>query len=765
MNFAKKIKIVVFILVTLFMVNVLPFSIQPGLAQDDFRINLHIAVDKIIYETTLLNDTNFALIRIDDEQLSCNDGTAKLPVINKFIEIPQGPNQPIITINDESWQETSLSELKLPDKIVPSQPSILKSQSPDSNTFVIDNEYYSLDAFQPEQKVEIQQTGQIRAHRFLHFKLNPVRYNPLTGNVQILRHCNISIKIPTPDMQQTQQVLHRYNSEEFEYFSKTLFDNSQTFLDNNGFSSTQKNQLGYLIIVYDDFYDEIIPLATWKERIGFSVTTTNTSDIPGGPTKNNIKAYIQTAYDNWSVPPSYVLLVGDIAQVPTFIGTVTYPYTPDAVDLYYVTLAGSDYFPDAYIGRFPAATEADVNAMVNKTLYYEKGNFDNTSWIKKAAFMAGNDNYQVSEGTHNYVISNHLNPNNYTCDKIYEVTYGAVSQDVTNALNNGRSLAIFSGHGSQTSWADGPSYSQSNVNNLMNSNIYPFVCSHACLTGSFQISECFGETWLRAPNKGGLAFWGASESTYWDEDDILEKGMFQAWWDDGVETIGAMTDKALYSVYENYSGGGKSLYYYEIYNILGDPSIALWQDEPNIGPFHISNVSEQWNLISLPFNDTVQFTNLTVCYNNTNFTWSEAINHSPPLIDQNVYSWDNIQQTYSSTTQLIPGTGYWLYSYSNCSIFTENVSSVENNYVTSSVDQWNIISNPFSQSYIISNLQFITNNTAFTWDEAINISSGPLIDQNIYGWNTSQFYEISDILEAGKAYWMYSFTNCTILRS
>ncbi len=105
--------------------------------------------------------------------------------------------------------------------------------------------------------------------------------------------------------------------------------------------------------------------------------------------------------------------------------------------------------------------------------------------------------------------------------------------------------------------------------------MYPFVCSHACSTSPFNSDECYGETWVRAENKGGIAFWGASASTLWDEDDILERGMFQAWWQEGLTTIGGMTDMALYRVYENYSGGGYSQYYFEGYNVLGDPSIIL----------------------------------------------------------------------------------------------------------------------------------------------------------------------------------------------
>ena len=109
--------------------------------------------------------------------------------------------------------------------------------------------------------------------------------------------------------------------------------------------------------------------------------------------------------------------------------------------------------------------------------------------------------------------------------------------------------------------------------------MYPFVCSHACLTNQFTESECFGETWVRAPHKGGIAFWGATTYSYWDEDDILERSMFKAWWEDNLETIGGMTNMGLYYLYQYYSGGGMTKYYFEEYNVLGDSSVKIWRGQ------------------------------------------------------------------------------------------------------------------------------------------------------------------------------------------
>ena len=51
--------------------------------------------------------------------------------------------------------------------------------------------------------------------------------------------------------------------------------------------------------------------------------------------------------------------------------------------------------------------------------------------------------------------------------------------------------------------------------------MYPFVASHACLSGDFGQQEVFGETWVLQQNKGALVYWGSSTYSYWDEDDAL----------------------------------------------------------------------------------------------------------------------------------------------------------------------------------------------------------------------------------------------------
>jgi len=535
-------------------------------------ITLTVTPPSVIVGQSVLEGRTFATLAIPDEGFTTVQGEAQLPMISRFIEIPQGAT-PEMLIESVTWGTTSLDALQLPSSIIPVQPSLLKMEGA-SVPFAMDDTYYTSNTLFPSSVATINVIGELRSRNIAFLQISPIQYNPLSGELKIMTQCNLRVNLPGSDLVQTARKIDRYTSSSFEPLFQTSFINYGAL---QGTGAIGPKAEGYLIIVADSFFDVIQPFATLKGSKGFDVTVTKTSQIPSGPTKENIKAYIVDAYNNWLVPPAYVLLVGDVAQVPTWTGTATGTCT----DLYYVTIDAGNYFADVIISRFPAATAEQVTTMVDKTMFYEQGVFENESWIKKAVFMASNDNYAISEGTHNYVISTYLLPHNYTYDKLYSHTYSATTSQVSAALNDGRSLAIYSGHGSTTSWADGPPFSQSNVNALTNDGMYPFVCSHACITGTFSSAECFGETWLRAPHKAGLAFWGASDNTYWDEDDILEKSMFKAWWDDNLESIGGMTNMALYYLYQHYSGGGLTQYYFEAYNVLGDSSVKVWRDSPN----------------------------------------------------------------------------------------------------------------------------------------------------------------------------------------
>jgi hypothetical protein len=539
---------------------------------DEDTIQININPSEFVFGKLDTEKGMFATIGASNYAFTLIEGEAKLPVIRRLIEIPQDSN-PEISLTSISWDYTTLEKLNLPDKIIPAQQSIEKIPEL-SQDFIINNDYYAINSFIPTEIANIVQVGEIRGHRFALVEISPIQYKPATGELKIMNSCVITVNLPNSDMIKTYEKIKRYSTPSYENLLNTAFENYGFYEKDLKVRSSE----GYLVIVDDAFYDEIQPLVTQKESMGYEVTTIKTSEIPGGATKENIYDYIEDAYNTWTIPPAYVLLVGDTPQIPTYAGSDSY----SEADLYYVTVDGSDFIPDIYIGRFPGSEESHIEAMVDKTVHYEQGGFSDFEWIKKGAFIASSDYGQLAEETHNYVIDNFLDPNGYTCDKIYEASGGSTS-DITNALNEGRSLCIYSGHGYPGGWSCVP-FDQNDVQSLTNEGMYPFICSHACSTNTFSDSECYGETWVREANKAAIAFWGASASTLWDEDDILERAMFQAWWEDDLNWIGGMTDMALIYLYENYSGGGYTQYYFEAYNVNGDPSIRIWSNMPSGSP-------------------------------------------------------------------------------------------------------------------------------------------------------------------------------------
>ncbi len=514
----------------------------------------------------------FTRISIPGAGVTTDLGSPLLPVIREHVEIPQGA-VPRLRIVSADYAEASLSDLGIFARLYPAQPPVPKVPGAlESARLVLDDAAYSARGFSPGVAASLGEVGHVRAHRFVELNVYPVQYDPSTGAVRYLRSIEVAVDFEGADWAATRSELARYASPDFDEFASRNFLNADAFSER----ALLALPISYLIIVHDAFYEEIEMLAGLRHRLGYETTVTKTSQIPGGVTTTAIKAYIQNAYDTWDVPPTFILLVGDTPQIPCFTGTVSL----SGSDLYYTTMGGtSDWLPDIYIGRFSCQTEAQVTLMVDKTAKYLRFALSSgTDWIKKATFMASSDNYTVSEGTHNYVINTWMTPAGFTSNKRYCQTYSATITQVIADINGGLSQLTYSGHGSVTSWADGPAMSAAQVTALTNVDKLPIVQSYACLTGQFE-SACFGETWTLAPN-GTALFWGSSTNSYWDEDDILESGAYDAWFGDGYKWARGMFNQGLWDVYTYYSGGGRTKSYYEQYNLLGDPAFDTWTNPP-----------------------------------------------------------------------------------------------------------------------------------------------------------------------------------------
>ena len=293
-----------------------------------------------------------------------------------------------------------------------------------------------------------------------------------------------------------------------------------------------------------------------------------------GSTAGSIQAFIRLRYASEATRPSDLLLVGDTDTIPAWPGKGA--YLPDT-DLYYACMDGaSDWLPDMAIGRFPARTTQQLANMLSRSMSYETNVTKFSPFVSRAVFATSEENYTLTEGTHNYVIGRHMDPRGYVSQRLYRHTYSATTSQVTNAANSGCSLLAYSGHGSATAWLD-PAVAVANVQGVINAFACPLVMSFACRTGSYRAyDECFAEAWLRrGDNAGAVAMLASSQDTYWEEDDVFEKCVFAAMFEDGALMLGDAVEAAKARYLAFYGTSSETLQYFEQYNIFGDPTLAL----------------------------------------------------------------------------------------------------------------------------------------------------------------------------------------------
>jgi len=548
---------------------------------DYSRIGLEVNLGKFDWTEVQVGGDNYAQLSLPDCGFTTEIGKAKLPVIRKLVQIPFGADVSI-DIKLMKSNTYSLSKLGIDMPLYPVQEPVSKEKLRTvPEKLIVDDEFYRADAFYQNNPVKLVEINVMRGYRFATVDIYPISYNPASGVIRVIEDLEFELALPGSNPSETESILRRYYSPDFEEIARNSFINYGELL-----TDYPTIPVGMIVIVSNSLWGNanIDTFVTWKRQKGFNVDVQRAGDLGGNTT--GIKNYIQTQYDNGGIPVTYVLLIGDTDGIPTWTGSAG----SHSTDQKYVQLAGGDYFPDAEIGRFPAQSTTHLANIVDKAVDYEQTwGLNGTGWMNSACFIASDDSWywSVAEATHRYVIQTYMAPRGIACDSVWGHSGGSTS-NIRDALNAGRMICNYSGHGSTTSWG-GPAFGQSNVNALTNSGMYPLVFSNACVTGSFSQSECFMETWVRAPQKGAFAAVGASNNTYWDEDDWWERAAFDGFFLYGSYTVFGMDYRGNMSVYSH--GSGMAQYYFEVYNVMGDPSTMPWIGTPrNLAITHDSQI-------------------------------------------------------------------------------------------------------------------------------------------------------------------------------
>ncbi|PIE87616.1 MAG: hypothetical protein CSA01_00025 [Bacteroidetes bacterium] len=534
-----------------------------------------------------------------------NEGMPNIPVFSRLIEVPQGA-QVVFDIVDYQEQIIELSDYDIREQIIPATRSQSKNET---RVLVTKNEdVYRLNDYFNQDIARYIESGQMRDMRIGRIEISPIQYNPTANTLRVLNNLVIRVNFQQADQARTKALKQKYSNQ---YFKA---EKSQ-FLNQLNYTSSKElvtQSPVHMVIVSDRMFEnQLTPYIAWKEKKGFKVTVAYTDDI--GTTQPDIKAYLKSIYEG-DDPMTFVLFVGDVEQIPA------YQASGHITDLRSCEFTG-DNLPEVYYGRFSAQTTDQLQPQIDKTLMYEQYTMPDPSYLSDVLLVAGDDashestwgNGQIYYGHHYYFTEE----NNVNTAAFYQPSdNAAVHTEIINRVNAGVGFSNYTAHCSSDGWST-PSFSVSDVNGLTNANKYGLLVGNCCQSQKFEVANCFGEAILRKADGGAIGYIGATDYSYWDED---------YWWGVGVtqnivadptyEASGAGAYDGYWHQLANQAdnpaswyitqsqmvvGGNLSVeastsskkeYYWEIYQVMGDPTII-----PYIGTPQTMNVTTSPNAL------------------------------------------------------------------------------------------------------------------------------------------------------------------------
>ncbi len=521
-------------------------------------------------------------------------GMPDLPKFTESLIIPDLANMKIEILFSKFKDYSTIS-------IAPSKGNFDRTILPKDVTF----EYgraYSEDIFFPKVLAKLESPYIMRDFRGAALQVNPFQYNPVRKTLRV--YSEIKLRIYS-DGQIGENTLNRVTSlqkidTDFNNIYSNHFINYET-------RNTSLNLVGeegkMLIICHDAWMSLMLPFVNWKNSIGRPTELVSVSTA--GNTAALIRNYVSNYYNTKGL--TYLLLVGDAAQVPTNTGVVSSGVQLGGhSDNAYAYISGNDHYQEFFVGRFSAETEAQVVTQVQRTVSYEKGDQLAPNWLNKIVSVAssqgpGDDNEMDYQHLRN--IQPDLLGFTYQ-NPVYEFFDGSQGgQDlagdpsaasVSNALNNGAGIINYVGHGSDVSWGTS-GFSGNDVNNLTNNNKLPFIFDVACVNGNFVGQTSFSEYWMRAQVNnqptGAIAICASTINQSWsppmvaqDEMNDILVGIATT----GIKkTFGGIIVNGFFKMNDETSDFNMT----DTWTCFGDPSLLVRTDNPTLMTVsHNSNI-------------------------------------------------------------------------------------------------------------------------------------------------------------------------------
>ena len=424
--------------------------------------------------------------------------------------------------------------------------------------------------------------------------ITPFQYNPATKTLIAIQE--MEIQLVENGNTEVMPFIPEKRSREFETLYESLIVNYNS-LSRDNIEYQRPSILYVLPNNIGNLFGTVEQLMDWKKRVGYDVHFVSSSNIVNN--RNNLKNYIDDAYENWENPPVHVNIVGDASgsyDIPTwsesysgYNGEGDYPYT---------TLEGNDVFPEVFIGRMSFSTSSHLNTIISKTLNYESNPYMNENWFQRACLVGDPNTSGVSCVITNEHINEILDLSGF--EEVNTVYGGSFPTQMVSGINEGVGFFNYRGYYGVSGFGD------NDVNSTSNGFMLPVATVITCGTGSFG-GESLIESFIRAGTpsnpKGSVVSIGtATLGTHTMFNNIVDMGFYYGTFIEGLATPGAALVYGKMMLYHTYAENPSNWCHIFTHwnNLMGESSLQMWTDYPEMTTVsHSYAVSRGTNYIDI----------------------------------------------------------------------------------------------------------------------------------------------------------------------
>lgn len=549
-----------------------------------------------------------------------NTGYAGAPSMPWFaVKLLLPPGEKAVSFSIETKNETSIPGTY---RIYPQQPSRPLSHGTEG-IFHLDEDIYRSSSVYPENPYGVITTEYLNGHAIAMLNICPLTYIPAEGKLSYFGE--ISVTIITEKEREAETALNNLSASSRIRSMVADFVQNPAAMDHYPSKDSRSDGYQILIITPAAFEDEFEGLREMYLSRGLKSEVATIEDIgssmPGQDLPEKVRNYIIQEYQGFSV--EHVILGGDVEHVP-YRGFYCYVqsgsgYSDDNIpaDLYYSGLDGNwntdgdnlwgeigedDLLPDIAVGRMSFSNSNELAAMINKSISYQDTPVlgEMTNPLLAAEFLYSNPETWGSDYLR--LLVGYRDDNGYVTigippeqqiDSLYERYQNWGGSDIIAGINEGKSFVHHCGHANSgtvmhLSTSDITNSNFSQVNGTIHN--YTFVHSHGCICGAFDDSDCIMERMVAIDNFAAAVI-GNSRYGWFNEGQTegpaahLHREMVDALYEEEIGRLGAafVESKIQTAPWVNAPGqweeGALRWNFYDI-NILGDPVLQLWTDEP-----------------------------------------------------------------------------------------------------------------------------------------------------------------------------------------